>query len=591
MLSEFIPDDKIADVRNAADIVDLISEYVVLKKVGKNFLGLCPFHAEKTPSFTVSPEKQIFHCFGCGQGGNVFNFVMQYQNLSFPEAVRFVAKKYGIEISARNMSAAQKRKFAQREKLFQINEDAVDYFRKALVDTSSGERGRKYLAKRRMTPEVIERFWLGYAPMGWNNIVRYFSSKKVPLDDVETTGLVIAKKGGYYDRFRDRIIFPILDIDQRVVGFGGRSLDNSLPKYLNSPETPVYHKRSILYGLHANKEMCRKAGSVFIVEGYFDLLSLYCHGIKNVVATLGTALTQEHLRILKGYAREFILVFDSDNAGIKAAERSLSLFAEEKANIRIVILPEGRDPDSYVFEVGSEGFLRRVERALGIMEFLIASAIDKYGLSPEGKIRIVDALKGPLRSLANGVSRSVYVRDLSERLNIDESVILREIRDSKGSEKKRVSPVKPQGGSRLEETLIAIMLQAPQILGSFNVRKIVASLETVALKKVGEMILQRVDANVPVTAADLIAQTEDPEIRNVISSLSLKETYSDYERALKIVGQYEAKLRKQEQRLLLRRIREAEKANNQELVHQLLAEKQERARELNRTFGKIKAQL
>lgn len=590
-MSEFIPDDKIADVRNTADIVDLISEYVVLKKVGKNFLGLCPFHAEKTPSFTVSPEKQIFHCFGCGQGGNVFNFVMQYQNLSFPEAVRFVAKKYGIEISARNMSAAQKRKFAQREKLFQINEDAVDYFRKALVDTSSGERGRKYLAKRRMTPEVIERFWLGYAPMGWNNIVRYFSSKKVPLDDVETTGLVIAKKGGYYDRFRDRIIFPILDIDQRVVGFGGRSLDNSLPKYLNSPETPVYHKRSILYGLHANKEMCRKAGSVFIVEGYFDLLSLYCHGIKNVVATLGTALTQEHLRILKGYAREFILVFDSDNAGIKAAERSLSLFAEEKANIRIVILPEGRDPDSYVFEVGSEGFLRRVERALGIMEFLIASAIDKYGLSPEGKIRIVDALKGPLRSLANGVSRSVYVRDLSERLNIDESVILREIRDSKGSEKKRVSPVKPQGGSRLEETLIAIMLQAPQILGSFNVRKIVASLETVALKKVGEMILQRVDANVPVTAADLIAQTEDPEIRNVISSLSLKETYSDYERALKIVGQYEAKLRKQEQRLLLRRIREAEKANNQELVHQLLAEKQERARELNRTFGKIKAQL
>jgi len=590
-LSEFIPDDKIADVRNAADIVDLISEYVVLKKVGKNFLGLCPFHAEKTPSFTVSPEKQIFHCFGCGQGGNVFNFVMQYQNLSFPEAVRFVAKKYGIEISAQNMSAAQKRKFAQREKLFQINEDAVDYFRKALVDTSSGERGRKYLAKRRMTPEVIERFWLGYAPMGWNNIVRYFSSKKVPLDDVETTGLVIAKKGGYYDRFRDRIIFPILDIDQRVVGFGGRSLDNSLPKYLNSPETPVYHKRSILYGLHANKEMCRKAGSVFIVEGYFDLLSLYCHGIKNVVATLGTALTQEHLRILKGYAREFILVFDSDNAGIKAAERSLSLFAEEKANIRIVILPEGRDPDSYVFEVGSEGFLRRVERALGIMEFLIASAIDKYGLSPEGKIRIVDALKGPLRSLANGVSRSVYVRDLSERLNIDESVILREIRDSKGSEKKRVSPVKPQGGSRLEETLIAIMLQAPQILGSFNVRKIVASLETVALKKVGEMILQRVDANVPVTAADLIAQTEDPEIRNVISSLSLKETHSDYERALKIVGQYEAKLRKQEQRLLLRRIREAEKANNQELVHQLLAEKQERARELNRTFGKIKAQL
>ncbi|NVM57965.1 MAG: DNA primase [Desulfobacterales bacterium] len=394
-MAGFIPEDKIADVRNAANIVDVISEYVALKKAGKNFLGLCPFHAENRPSFTVSQEKQIFHCFGCRQGGNVFTFVMQYHNLSFPEAVRSLAQKYGIEIPTREMSPSQRRKLEEKERLFQLNQEAADYFKGVLLESPLGKRGRDYLTRRQMAAQVIDRFGLGYAPGGWSNLVQYFSGKGVSLNDVEMAGLVIAKKGGgYYDRFRGRVIFPICDIHERVVGFGGRSLDDSLPKYLNSPETPVYHKSRTLYGLHVAKERSRQPGSVFTVEGYFDLLALHCHGIKNVVATLGTALTQEHVRILKGYAEQVILVFDSDEAGMKAAERSLPLFKEEKVDARIMILPEGKDPDSYVFEVGGDGFGQRAERALDLIEFLVVSAVKKYGLSPEGKIRIVEALKG-----------------------------------------------------------------------------------------------------------------------------------------------------------------------------------------------------
>ncbi|NVM23225.1 MAG: DNA primase [Desulfobacterales bacterium] len=577
VLAGFIPEDKISDIRNSSDIVDVISEYVALKKAGKNFSGLCPFHAEKLPSFTVSPEKQIFHCFGCGQGGNAFTFVMQYHNLSFPESVRFLAQKYGIEIPARQMSAAQKRKLEEKERLLKINQAAAEYFKEVLSDSTLGKPGRDYFSRRQMTPQIIDRFMLGHAPGGWNNLVRYFSKKGVPLDDVEKAGLVIARKIGYYDRFRDRAIFPIFDIHERVVGFGGRSLDESLPKYLNSPETPVYHKSRTLYGLHAAKGACRQSGSVLIVEGYFDLLALHCHGMTNVVATLGTALTKEHLRVLKGYAEQVVLVFDSDEAGMKAAERSLALFMAEKTDARIMILPEGKDPDSFVFEVGGEGFRQVAEQALGIMGFLMASAIKKYGLSLEGKVRIVEALTGPLGSLADGVSRAVYVRDLAERLDIDESAILEQIRTSADKNKKSVSAVKHRHGSKLEETIVAMMLQYPEISSSFNAQEIVESLETTALKNVGRMILDRVRANKAVTGADLIAQTQDAQIRKVISSLSFEEMSWDRDSCLKIVAQYQASLRKQQEKLLLRKIREAEKSNNETLLHELLTEKQRQA--------------
>ncbi len=578
-MAGFIPEDIVAHVRDAANIVDVIAEYVALRKTGKNFIGLCPFHADKKPSFTVSEEKQIFHCFGCGQGGNVFSFLIQHNNLSFPEAVGFLAQKYGIEIPTRKMSPTQKKELKEKERLFKINKEAADYFKGILSHPSSGKQAREYLGKRQMTPEVIDRFMLGYAPQSWTGLTQYFSRRGVSRDDLEKTGLVVAKNGRYYDRFRDRIIFPIVDIHETVLGFGGRCLDDSLPKYLNSPDTPVYHKSRTLYGLHVAKEACRQSGSVFIVEGYFDLLALHCHGIQSVVATLGTAMTRQHVRIMKGYARQMILVFDSDEAGIKAAERSLPLFLEEKVDPRILILPEEKDPDSYVFEVGADGFLKATEKALGVMPFLIASAIKKHGLSLEGKVRIIEALKGPLGSLLDGVSRSVYIRDLAERLDIDESAILEQVRASATKDKKAVSSPKPRHNSKLEEALVAIMLQCPEMVSGFNPREIVEGLETVELKELGRMILQKSSSDRPVTGADLIAQTDDAQIRNLISSLLMEEIQTDRDSCHKIVRQYQARLRKRHIRLLSKKIKEAERTNNQELLNQLLAEKQEWAQQ------------
>ncbi len=586
-MAGFIPDDKVADVLNTANVVDVVSQHVALKKRGKNHLGLCPFHAEKDPSFTVSEEKQIFHCFGCGQGGNVFTFVMLYHNLNFPEAVRYVAQKYGMEIPTRHMSPGQKRRLEERDFLFEINQEAADYFRKMLLESSLGGRAKEYVEKRQISSQIIDRFWLGYAPEGWSNLVRHFSASRVPLERVEKAGLIIPKRGGgYYDRFRDRIMFPIVDIHEKIVGFGGRSLDDSLPKYLNSPETPVYHKGRTLYGLHMAKKACRRKGSVFVVEGYFDLLALNCHGIKNVVATLGTALTRDHVRVLKGYAEKVILVFDSDEAGTKAAERSLPLFMEEKVEARIMCLPEGKDPDSYVLDAGGNQFLRGAEHALGMIEFLMASAIKKHGLSLQGKVKIVDALKGPLGSLVDGVSRSVYVKELGERLDIDETAILEQIRTSARGVKETDSLDKPRSGSRLEETLIAVMLRWPDIFSNLDARELIETLETKELKKVGEMILDRIKVNEPAVSSELIARAEDPKIRNVISSLIVDDESWDRESCRKIVSQYQAGLRKKQEKFLLKRIKEAEKSDNKQLLDELLAEKQRRLRErLNAVEG------
>jgi DNA primase len=576
VLAGFIPDDKIADVRNAANVVDVISDYIDLKRTGKNFLGLCPFHGETKPSFTVSEEKQIFHCFGCGQGGNVLTFVMLYHNLSFPEAVRFLANKYGIQIPTRHMSTGQKRQLKEKERLFEINQAAAAYFKTMLVESPLGNVARRYLKKRQMTRQVAARFCLGYAPAGWRNLVEHFTAKGVPLESVEEAGLIIPKRTGYYDRFRDRIIFPIVDIHERVVGFGGRSLDESLPKYLNSPETPVYHKSRTLYGLQAARQICRQTSSAFVVEGYFDLLALNCHGINNVVATLGTALSREHIRTLKGYARQVTLVFDSDEAGMKAAERSLPLFVEEKVDARIMRLPRGKDPDSYVLEKGGDSFRRLADQALGMMEFLIASAVDKHGLSPQGKVRIVEALKGPFGLLADSVSRAVYVKELAERIDVDEAAILEQVRTSVRKKRQPAPPAVPRNGSKLEETVVAMLLQWPDILSGVNAQEIVDGLQTSSLKQVGQMILDGLRTSQPAVGADLIAQAQDPEIRNVISSLAVEERLWDRESCLKIVGQYQTCLRKRQERILLRKIKEAEKADNQELLQKLLGEKQRR---------------
>ena len=597
----YIPEDKISEIKNKADIVDVISEVVLLKRTGKNYVGLCPFHSEKAPSFTVSPGKQIFYCFGCTTGGNVFSFLMKHNGITFPDAAGILARQLGIELPTKRMSPEQKRRISERETLLAINRDALDYFHKGLHHSDPNNRPTAYLEKRGISQEILDSFHLGYAPEGWDNLTNFFSKQRIPLNLVEKAGLIVSRKNknGYYDRFRDRIIFPIFDVSMQVLGFGGRVLDDSLPKYLNSPETPLYNKRRSLYGIHRAKNKCRELDAVYIVEGYFDLLSLHQHGIENSVATLGTALTSEQILLLKGYATRVILVYDSDEAGIKAALRSIGTFMREEVEAYIIALPKGYDPDSYIFEYGHQAFINAAADAQSIVTFLIDSAVKKHGLSVEGKIRVISDLIKPLTSINDNLSRTLYIKELSERIHVDESAILEKVREISQQNKKAAErkpwtknvvahgyhindflehdpdkPLKSKWG-KLERQIIAMMLKFSGILSEIEERNILNLFDDNKLKTIGELLLKHKDRH-EIEPSDMMSLIEDKEQKNMMASLAMRDDVWDYEGCLSVIDRYESK-RKTNKRTLLEKIQEAEKNNDLELLEKLLSKKQKMA--------------
>ena len=344
----YIPEDRIEEIRNRINIVDLVSEYITLKKAGRNFLGSCPFHKEKTPSFTVNAEKQIYHCFGCGEGGNAFSFLMKINNMTFPEAVRHLAGKMGIVLPSREFTPEEKSRHDLRESLVRVNQLAAVFYAKTLR-TAAGSRGRGYLETRGIRQDIVDTFRLGYAPEGWRGLRDHLQREKITLKHAEQAGLLVARNDGdCYDRFRGRLMFPIEDINGNVIAFGGRIIGEGEPKYLNSPESAVYVKGRHLYGLARAKSAIRKDETLIIVEGYFDLLALWNAGISNVVATLGTALTREQVDLIRRYTASVAVTFDTDAGGKAALERSMSLFLERGLKARAVVLPDGKDPDEFV---------------------------------------------------------------------------------------------------------------------------------------------------------------------------------------------------------------------------------------------------
>jgi len=589
-LTIYIPEDKISEIKNTANIVEVVSEVVLLKKTGKNYIGLCPFHSEKTPSFTVSQAKQIFYCFGCAAGGNVFSFLMKHDGISFPDAAKILARRYGIDIPVRTMSPEQKRRMSQRENLLAVNRQAMEFFRKQLLDAVSGKRAMGYLKKRGINKEIFDNFNLGYAPQGWDNILSFFKKKNISLNLVEKAGLIVPRKekSGFYDRFRDRLIFPIFDLNMQAIGFGGRVMDDSMPKYLNSPETPVYNKSRSLYGLNLAKMKCRENGRVYIVEGYFDLLALHQHGFQDSVATLGTSLTPEHVQILKGFVGKdgkIILVFDSDDAGIKAVMRSIGIFMRMEVDARIIVLPEGYDPDSFLFEFGYELFLDSDSKARSLMSFLIGSAVKKHGLSIEGKIRIISEMKEPLSFINDNIKKSLYIKELAECISIDESAVLEKIRNlSVRNRDKAIRPTMPdkiQGKAfqgkwgRLERQIIAMMLQFPQILSEIRKRDILYLFENTALKSIGQVLLKQKDYS-EMQVSDIINFIEDKEQKNIVASLAIGEDMWDYEACIGIITRFES-IQKKNEKKLIEKIKAAEKDNDLELLANLLRQKQKMA--------------
>jgi len=433
------------EVKQAADIVDVISQFVQLKKAGQNYHGLCPFHSEKDPSFTVSPSKQMFHCFGCKKGGDVFAFWMDYHNVSFPQALRDLAERYQVPLPELTRDPAEEKRLELRESLFTLNDLAADFYHRVLTESKAGSVGRAYMRDRAIDEDTAAGFLLGYAPNRWDGLNRYLQNRNKDMDQAVQAGLVIARKqGGWYDRFRGRLMFPIFSATKRVVGFGARVLDDSLPKYLNTPETPVFRKGEILYGLHAAGPVVRQSRRAVVVEGYTDVIALHRHGFEEAVATLGTALTREHIRTLKGYAREVVVVFDSDEAGRTAALKSLPFFLAEGVASRVLILPEGEDPDSFVRRQGLERFTRALDQAVPMFDYFIDVSLASAGEGVEARVRAVRDILSVLAALRDRTVSALYVKRLAERTDIPETMVLQEL--------KRVSPALLSGDARRRES-------------------------------------------------------------------------------------------------------------------------------------------
>ncbi len=414
----------IEQVRQASSIVEIASQYTTLKRRGRKWVGLCPFHTEKTPSFTVDEEKQLYHCFGCGVGGDIFSLLMERENLTFPEALKSLAEKYRVPLPAQQRVRPEVLKL--EEKLFKINELALGFFRKSLHNTAEGKKALAYLEKRGLSDETVQTLKIGYAPNAWTALLDFFKSKDVPVPLLEKGGLVLpgSRAGEFRDRFRGRVIFPIFSLTGRVVAFGGRTVVEAEPKYLNSPETPLYTKGKLLYGLNFAKDAIREAGAAVLVEGYTDFSALYQAGIRNVVASLGTALTAWQVGQTMRFASRMIVNYDGDSAGRAAAARAVPLGFEKGLNVEVLVLPDDLDPDAFIKKHGRDRYLALMKRTVPGIDFLIDSLVKGVAMSvPEEKGRVARAVVKEIEKVPDPVARSEYLRRASQRLGVGEDLL------------------------------------------------------------------------------------------------------------------------------------------------------------------------
>jgi DNA primase len=438
-----LPDSFVEEVRRTADIVRYISEHVALRKMGTSWKGLCPFHNEKTPSFNVRAEPAVFHCFGCGQGGDVFKFAMLHERVSFPEAIELVARRFGLTVPENRYEGGADRK--EREELLGLLEAAAQHFTRNLW-TAPGERARQYLLDRGFQQETLERIRAGAAREGWTDLAdamkRRFSDQAL-----RSVGLVVQKEGTdrHYDRFRNRAVFPIFAEGGKVVAFGARSLDGSEPKYLNSPEGPVYQKSRVLYGLHWAKDAIRKDGRAVLMEGYLDVARALEHGVEGAVATCGTALTPAHARLLRRFTDRVVVNFDQDAAGQRAARKGLDVLLAEGFKVQVVELPEGHDPDSFLKQFGADAYRRRLDEAPGYMEWLIRrAALEHDTRTPSGKSEYLNALLPSLARIESAVERAAWMPAIVEAGGLDERAAQEELRRALTAGRDRMSLPDPQ---------------------------------------------------------------------------------------------------------------------------------------------------
>ena len=447
-----IPESKIEEIRHSADIVDIISGYVQLKKRGKNYIGLCPFHHEKTPSFTVSSEKQIYHCFGCHAGGNVFSFLMEFKNISFIESVQEVAEHLGIQLSYEKGGDGQEQN--ELESLYEINVFAARWFSDVLLKNNDGEIAREYFKKRNIKPQTQKIFGLGFAPFGWDNFLNYAKENKIDLIKAKTLGLIDTRDdSAYYDKFRGRVIFPIFSPNGRVIAFGGRILENqdNAAKYLNSPESSVYSKRKSLYGLFHSKEEIRKLDKAIVVEGYMDLISLYQSGVKNVVASSGTAFTDEQVQLLSRFTKNVTLLFDADTAGQKASMRSIEILLKHDFDVKIASLPKGEDPDSFINNSGRDEFNNFISGARNFLEYQTYQ-FESAGMfeDPAKQTEAIRELVKNAALISDELKRNITIKSISRKFNLREKLLeteLNKLLQQQSEKEGRSLPQRPEAAA------------------------------------------------------------------------------------------------------------------------------------------------
>ncbi|HYO63633.1 MAG TPA: DNA primase [Pyrinomonadaceae bacterium] len=421
----------IEDLRRQADIVRVVSDYVSMKKKGANWMACCPFHQEKTPSFSVNPSKDIFYCFGCQKGGSVFTFVMEIERVSFPEAVRIVAEKAGVPLPAMEEDKKFEARRRDADEVIQLNSSALEWWEAQLhEDNADARAAREYLDGRAVAEETRKTFRLGYAPTSWDGLGAHLKSRGASVGQIERSGLVVKKDaGGFYDRFRGRVIFPVLDAQARPVAFGARAMrPGDEPKYLNSPETAAYTKGRHLYGLNWSRDDIRRKGFAILVEGYLDLIIPFQAGVQNVVASLGTALTPEQVKLLGRFARRVVINYDGDRAGVKAARRAIEAFLAEDFEVKVLALPDGADPDEFIRGAGVEEYNRRRGGAQPHIQFVIEQSLREHDLlSPAGKAAAVEEVLPFVRAVKNRIQKREYFDIVLGALRVEDPTLRREL--------------------------------------------------------------------------------------------------------------------------------------------------------------------
>jgi DNA primase len=576
-----IPQEIIDEVRERSDIVEIASQYLRLKKTGKNYKALCPFHTEKTPSFVISPERQIFHCFGCGAGGNAFNLVMKLENMDFVSALKALAQKVGVKIP-QSFSPEEARGIKERKKLYEINEVAAKFYEQVLKKGGEGKKAYKYLRERKLKEETINKFRLGYAPDSWDSLLKNFKTKGISLELAERVKLISPSREGegYYDYFRKRIIFPIFDLKGRVVAFGGRVLGESLPKYLNSPETSLFNKGNLLYGLNFVQSEIRSLDQAIIVEGYMDVLTAQQEGLPNVVASLGTSLTPGQAGLLSRYTNQVIIAYDPDTAGEIATLRGFDLLLERGMKVKVLSLPEGEDPDKFIREKGKKEFSKNLTSSLSLLDYrfhLVFSHSDAS--SVEGKVKIVEELLPTLARISNSIEQKAWVKKLSERLKVEEVLILRDL--AKVGQGKLLSLAEeislPSVSELAEENLIQLMLESPEIVPQVREGLKEEHFRNSDYRKIIKIIFGLEEKGESAEAKKIMDLGEE-NLASLISQLSLKRLEGDRDKMIRdCIEKIKKENLKRKMERLQEEIKTAEREGKVEELKDLLSRYQELA--------------